>query len=77
MQNDVTSSPTEKLPLISEVEAEKPFSVHPESGHVIVVDTPLKLDTYTVIVEATDQAINPTERRVSLAVVQVALIIDY
>ena len=53
------------------VNAEKPFIVHPESGDVIVVDRPLQLADYTVIVEATDQAINPAERRVSLAVVRV------
>lgn len=56
-------------------EAEKkekvPFSIHPETGHVIVVDTPLIKTSYTLLIEAGDEPFNPSERRVSLAVVQV------
>ena len=50
---------------------ELPFSIHPQSGHVIVVDSPLALDTYTMVIEASDQSLNPSERRVSMAVVTV------
>ena len=48
-----------------------PFSVHPQSGHIIVVDAPLTMDAYTLLIEASDQSTNPNERRISLAVVQV------
>lgn len=48
-----------------------PFSIHPRSGHLIVTDTPLTMKSYTVIVEASDAPANPSERRHSLAVVQV------
>ncbi len=48
-----------------------PFSIHPRSGHVIVTDTPLTMKSYSLFVEASDQPANPSERRHSLAVVQV------
>lgn len=48
-----------------------PFSIHPRSGHVIVTDTPLTKKSYSLFVEASDQPANPSERRHSLAVVQV------
>jgi hypothetical protein len=38
---------------------------------VIVTDTPLTMKSYSLFVEASDQPANPSERRHSLAVVQV------
>lgn len=54
-----------------------PFSIHPRSGHVIVTDTPLTKKSYSLFVEASDQPANPSERRHSLAVVQVTIHTSY
>lgn len=51
-----------------------PFSIHPRSGHVIVTDTPLTKKSYSLFVEASDQPANPSERRHSLAVVQISVV---
>ena len=69
-QFDRPNNLTALLTTIREDEA-LPFSIHPRSGHLIVTDTPLTMKSYTLIVEASDQPFNPSERRHSLAVVQV------
>ncbi|CAB3364238.1 Hypothetical predicted protein [Cloeon dipterum] len=45
-----------------------PFSIEAQSGLLLVVDTPLLEDRYTLLIEAVDQPANPSERRTALAV---------
>jgi hypothetical protein len=45
-----------------------PFSIESQSGLLLVVDSPLLEDRYTLLVEAADQPANPSERRAALAV---------
>ncbi|XP_059478119.1 cadherin-89D [Neocloeon triangulifer] len=48
-----------------------PFSIEAQSGLLLVVDTPLLEDRYTLLIEAVDQPANPSERRTALAVATV------
>lgn len=48
-----------------------PFSIHPHSGHIIVVDTPLDPPKYTLFIEASDMSSIEKERKKSIAIVEV------
>ncbi|XP_044003046.1 cadherin-89D isoform X2 [Aphidius gifuensis] len=48
-----------------------PFSVNSRTGIISVSDTPLTEGRHAIFVDATDQPVNPSERRFSLAVVTI------
>ncbi|XP_075211152.1 cadherin 89D [Lycorma delicatula] len=47
------------------------FSVNPQTGQITIIQSPLPLGRHALFVEASDQPVNPSERRFSLAVVTV------
>lgn len=51
-----------------------PFSIETQSGLLLVVDSPLTEDRYTLLVEAADQPANPSERRAALAVATIDVV---
>jgi len=51
-----------------------PFSIEAQSGLLLVVDSPLLEDRYTLLVEAADQPANPSERRSALAVATIDVV---
>ena len=48
-----------------------PFAVNPETGVISVAESPIQEGRHAIFIEAADQPANPSERRVSLAVVTV------
>lgn len=48
-----------------------PFKIDSRTGRMSVTEAPLSIGRYLLFVEAADQPINPSERRVSLAVVTI------
>lgn len=55
-------------------EDEVPFDIDPNNGYIFLLERPLPRLHYTLLVEASDQPTNPSERRYSLAVVQIDVV---
>ncbi|CAG7723425.1 unnamed protein product [Allacma fusca] len=53
---------------------EVPFEIDARNGYIFLLERPLPKLQYTLLVEAADQPINPSERRYSLAVVQIDVV---
>lgn len=53
---------------------ELPFDIDPKNGFIFLLERPLPKLQYTLLVEASDQPSNPSERRYSLAVVQIDVV---
>jgi hypothetical protein len=53
---------------------EFPFDIDPSNGYIFLLERPLPKLHYTLLVEASDQPANPSERRYSLAVVQIDVV---
>lgn len=51
-----------------------PFAVDAQSGHVMVINSPLPEGRHALFIEASDQPANPSERRYSLAVVTIEVV---
>ncbi|XP_068082261.1 cadherin-89D [Anabrus simplex] len=51
-----------------------PFAVDPQTGQIVVIDSPLTEGRHALFIEASDQPANPSERRFSLAVVTVQVL---
>ncbi|KRT84259.1 Cadherin, partial [Oryctes borbonicus] len=49
----------------------EPFKIDPRTGRISVVEAPLSVGRRLLFVEAADQPVNPSEKRVSLAVVTI------
>lgn len=49
----------------------EPFKIDPRTGRLSITEAPLSIGRHLIFVEASDQPINPSERRVSLAVVSI------
>lgn len=47
------------------------FSVDAQSGQIMIASAPVSLGKHSLFIEASDQPVNPSERRFSLAVVTV------
>lgn len=50
------------------------FSINPDTGEVFANETPLILGKHTLIVNASDQSIDPKEMKYSLAVVTITVV---
>lgn len=48
-----------------------PFEVDPETGVISVIESPIMDGRHAIFIEASDQPLNPSERRFSLAVVAI------
>ncbi|XP_014239374.1 cadherin-89D [Cimex lectularius] len=53
-----------------------PFIVHPKSGAITIADSPIPMGRKALFVEASDQPANPSERRFSLAVVTIDVVVS-
>ena len=51
-----------------------PFEIDSKNGYIFLLERPLPKLQYTLLVEASDQPSNPSERRYSLAVVQIDVV---
>ena len=51
-----------------------PFEIDAKNGYIFLLERPLPKLQYTLLVEAADQPINPSEKRYSLAVVQIDIV---
>uniref|UniRef100_A0A8D8W571 Cadherin-89D n=1 Tax=Cacopsylla melanoneura TaxID=428564 RepID=A0A8D8W571_9HEMI len=47
------------------------FTVDPQSGQIMIASAPVPLGKHSLFIEASDQPVNPSERRFSLAVVTI------
>ncbi|KAK9754964.1 Cadherin domain [Popillia japonica] len=48
-----------------------PFKIDPRTGRISITEAPLPIGRHLLFIEATDQPVNPSEKRVSLAVVTI------
>ncbi|XP_073992691.1 cadherin 89D isoform X2 [Rhodnius prolixus] len=53
-----------------------PFMVSPKTGLITVADSPISIGRKALFVEASDQPANPSERRFSLAVVTIEVVVS-
>lgn len=51
-----------------------PFEIDAKTGYIFILERPLPKPHYTLLIEAFDQPSNPSERRHSLAVVQIDVV---
>lgn len=49
------------------------FAINPDTGEVFANETPLTAGKHTIIVNASDQAVDPRDMKYSLAVVSIAV----
>lgn len=52
------------------------FAINPDTGEVFANETPLNAGKHTIIVNASDQAVDPKEMKYSLAVVTIAVVTE-
>lgn len=52
------------------------FAINPDTGEVFANETPLRAGVHTIIVNASDQAVDPKEMKYSLAVVTIAVVAE-
>lgn len=50
------------------------LNIEAQTGQIVVGEVPLPLGKHTLFIEASDQPVNPSERRFSLAVVTVQVV---
>jgi hypothetical protein len=74
IQKSNSSSASDETAAATSTLEDIPFDIDAQNGYIFLLERPLPKLHYTILVEASDQPANPSERRYSLAVVQIDVV---